>query len=424
MKVRRKKKAGGTAKLILPMLGCIFILFVSTSFCLHLLLDKSTTVSRTSEDNTDGIYDPHGVINEGSEEDDESLTRDEISTVKASRISRPIETSGNKSLSYDIHRCPPKIPKNYPYAWNILDVLQHWNPDDTEIPSTIHQGLCTIDWRDPRQREIAFHYRKNELPFLIHNHHQIWSTANRWASYDYMYERLGDKTYRNEFSKNNHMMYWKLRNNKKGPVGWNPPTENVELSFPDWYKKAEALESNPNPESTEHFYLRLNGAIGRKQSENKNTFLYDDLPFFSPERQSEIFMVDPTDARGINCRLGSKGIIAETHYDQSRNFILMLRGQKRYILAHPSQCINMELYPLGHPSARHSRINWSDQKSWLDGENFQFGMVNEVVLQAGDGLYLPQSWFHFIVSLSLNYQCNARSGQTQNYQNHISDCGF
>lgn len=103
----------------------------------------------------------------------------------------------------------------------------------------------------------------------------------------------------------------------------------------------------------------------------------------------------------------------------------MLRGRKRYILAHPSQCINMELYPLGHPSARHSRINWSDPESWqLDGDHFQHGQVNEIVLQAGDALYLPTFWFHFIVSLSLNYQCNARSGITLDYQSHIKDCGF
>ena len=78
--------------------------------------------------------------------------------------------------------------------------------------------------------------------------------------------------------------------------------------------------------------------------------MYDEFPFFSPTQPSEIFMVKPEEARGVNCRLGSKGIIAETHYDQSRNFIFILQGQKRYILAHPKECMGMELYPNGHPS--------------------------------------------------------------------------
>ena len=70
-------------------------------------------------------------------------------------------------------------------------------------------------------------------------------------------------------------------------------------------------------------------------------------------------------------------------------------------------------------------VNWSSPDSWMnDGPNFQHGMVNEVVLDAGDGLYLPTFWFHFIVSLTLNYQCNARSGVSYEYQSHIRDCGF
>jgi hypothetical protein len=391
-KVRRKKKADVTTEIILPILGCIFIVFVSVSFCLHFLLDEAITNSKT-------------IINE-----------DNAKAFGHMKYQRH-ETVDSNILSYDIHKCPPDIPKDYPYAWNTLEVLQHWNPDDTEIPSTIHQGLCAVDWNDPKQQKIAEHYRKHEVPFLVHNHPQIRKTANKWSSYDYMLDRLGDKTYRNEYSKNNHMMYWKPRG--KTPPGWTPPTENVELSFPDWYEKAVALDKHPDPANAEHYYLRLSGAIN-----SKNEWLYEDLPFFSPTRQSEVFMVDPTDERGINCRLGSKGTIAETHYDMSRNFILMLRGQKRYILAHPSQCINMELYPLGHPSARHTRINWSDPESWHDGENFPSGMVNEIVLQAGDGLYLPTYWLHFIVSLSMNYQCNARSGITHEYRNHVKKCGF
>jgi hypothetical protein len=46
---------------------------------------------------------------------------------------------------------------------------------------------------------------------------------------------------------------------------------------------------------------------------------------------------------------------------------------------------------MGHPSARHSKVNWSDPQSWKTG-NFPKGLVNEVVLQAGDALYLPTYW--------------------------------
>jgi hypothetical protein len=199
------------------------------------------------------------------------------------------------------------------------------------------------------------------------------------------------------------------------------PTDDARLTFPQWHEKARLLEDDPDSSPTaEHFYFRFSGGKG-----GSGSWLFDELTFFNPDTQNDIFMVDPDDARGINCRLGSRGTIAELHYDESRNVILIMHGQKRYILGHPDQCINLELHPQGHPSARHSKINWSDPDSWMHGgEHFRDAMVNEVVLEAGDALYLPTYWFHFIVSLNLNYQCNARSGISYEYQTHIRNCGF
>ncbi len=35
----------------------------------------------------------------------------------------------------------------------------------------------------------------------------------------------------------------------------------------------------------------------------------------------------------------------------------------------------------------------------------------EVVIEAGDALYVPALWFHYITSLTTNIQCNTRSGE-------------
>ena len=116
---------------------------------------------------------------------------------------------------------------------------------------------------------------------------------------------------------------------------------------------------------------------------------------------------------------------SDSHTRNATHFIVA-RCAQRYILAHPDQCENLELYPIGHPSARHSRINWSNAYyNWRDSERpFAQAQVNEVVLQAGDMLYLPTFWFHFIVSLNINYQCNSRSGDSLDYEHFISRCGF
>lgn len=136
-----------------------------------------------------------------------------------------------------------------------------------------------------------------------------------------------------------------------------------------------------------------------------------------------IYIVEPSRQSGINCRFGMKGVVAENHFDVTRNVIVVLGGQRRYLLAHPSQAQNMELYPEGHPSARHSAVDWSNPD--LDSyPRFHHAQINEVVLQAADVLYLPTNWFHHIVSLELNYQCNTRSGRTSDYDMFIRDAGF
>lgn len=85
----------------------------------------------------------------------------------------------------------------------------------------------------------------------------------------------------------------------------------------------------------------------------------------------------------------------------------------------------MELYPVGHPSARHSNFDWSTGNTNSFPESFRdHAMGNEVVLQAGDALYLPTYWFHQITSLELNFQCNTRSGYEDKHEDSIQKCGF
>jgi len=54
------------------------------------------------------------------------------------------------------------------------------------------------------------------------------------------------------------------------------------------------------------------------------------------------------------------GVIAEAHYDDGRNMVAMIKGRKRYVLLPPRACKSLYLLPRGHPSARHSYLDWSN----------------------------------------------------------------
>lgn len=48
----------------------------------------------------------------------------------------------------------------------------------------------------------------------------------------------------------------------------------------------------------------------------------------------------------------------------------------------------------------------------------------QAVISAGEVLYLPSYWFHYIVSQDASIQCNARSGDSVVGREEIEKCGF
>ncbi|KAG7354237.1 cupin-like domain containing protein [Nitzschia inconspicua] len=353
---------------------------------------------------------------------------------------------------YDIYNCPEYPPKNYPYDWNLLQVLKHWEPDDPTIPSDMRlfQGLCVFDYQ--KDYDKAVNYRRQELPFVVVNDPQVQQTVKRWNAPGYMEQLLGNVRHRAEYSESNHFLYWnkpagQLRHPRQHNVrkiqqrpdlnpliapeaqnlkNWKEPTQMLRMTYLDWLARANLTETGavvgPNDP---HWYFRLIGC-GETGPEGEcdqgsSEYLFDELPFFQP--RETLYVVDPMEQKGIHCRFGMHGVIAENHFDQSRNAIVVLGGERRYVLAHPNQCKRLSLLPKGHPSARHSAVDWSDPD--LDSyPEFAEARGNEVVLQPGDVLYLPTNWFHYIISLNLNFQCNTRSGVTPEYMKPIRECGF
>lgn len=347
---------------------------------------------------------------------------------------RDYQPMNHPNGTYHVWNCPDEPPLEYPMSWNVLDVLDHWEPDDITPRSHIYQGICRFNYRTERHK--ALNYRRLEVPYVIRDDPMVQRTVERWNHEGYMEELLGSWTkYPVEYSENNHFMYWtipKKKNKKKVdqirpgdelPEGWKEPTTHIDMSYKKWLSHANVTDESQLGPNMEHWYFRLTGCGKMKGCEQPSEYLFDELAFFQPRKENELYMVKPHAQKGIHCRFGMEGVIAENHFDRPRNMIALLRGERRYILSHPDQCENLELYPIGHPSARHSAVDWSnpDLEKHL---KFKHAQVNEIVLQAGDVLYIPSNWFHYIISLDLNFQCNTRSGTSSKYMDELDACGF
>eukprot|EP00752_Nemacystus_decipiens_P007891 g7051.t1 len=331
-------------------------------------------------------------------------------------------SSKYSSMPMEAFDCPDVPPHDYPKGYPAMDVINHWNPDDAEqVPPKHYLSTCRFDFQ--REYEKAAAYSRAEKPFILYNIPSVDATVGRWSSPDYMEKIFGSKTqYATEHSTDNHFMYYNHRLAKQAQNGkhtelnltdWKPPTDSVNLTYRQWLD----LALKHGKGAGEHWYFRV--------GDSNNKVILKEMEIFQKPKDGKgnIFLVEPRGQRGIHCRFGMPGVIAEAHFDGSRNMVAMISGVRRWIMAHPNQCETMYLLPNGHPSGRHSDVDWShpDLEKFPD---FPQTLISEVLLKAGEVLYVPTQWFHYISNIGVNAQCNSRSGITMDYDRDLGKCGF
>jgi hypothetical protein len=68
--------------------------------------------------------------------------------------------------------------------------------------------------------EAALAYRIAERPYVAYNIPEVNKVIKKWSNLDYLRNKLGDRKYKTETSKDNHFMYWSSR----GKKNYVPPT--------------------------------------------------------------------------------------------------------------------------------------------------------------------------------------------------------
>jgi len=336
--------------------------------------------------------------------------------------------------TYDINNCPFEPPPNYPFGWPTSELLKAWPIQGTDLPNSIHQSLCVFDFQ--RDYNKAMHYRNASLPYVLINDPSVHKTVARWHVPDYLH-RLVRGEHLVDYSPNHVLLFfqdpfnqpWYRRWFRSLPRNWQPPTTLLRMTFDEWFDHAQQTRHPSDP----HWYLGMSscGLVrpdGRCHEFAPVEYLYDELPFFVPTfvatanasatKSNQLYLYHENEQDGVYCRFGSPATTSVTHLDSGTNFVVMLGGKRRYILQSPDQCSKLNLLPAGHPSARHSTLNWSHP------EELHHVSGSEIVLQPGQVLYLPTYWFHTIVSLDTSYQCNTRTASDIKDRAIVRDCGF
>jgi len=315
--------------------------------------------------------------------------------------------------------CGDLPEKGYPRTAPISDIIKNWNPDAGKwTPKQMYETLCRFDYATDLDKAIR--YRDAEVPFQLYNVPSMNQVARAWANPAHLRRKLGETTkYKCEASNPggeanfgaNHFMYTNGRSSR------NPPIKNVQLSWDDWHLKIREAVNKSVLEPDSRFYFRFSAS---SPNDARSGWLFKELPFFQPK--PNVFLKDPRAQRGIHCRFGMEGIVAEAHWDGSRNMIAQFYGRRRYVLVDPDHTCAMYLLAKNHPSGRHSAVDWSNPDSWDKFPLFPSMPAHEVVQRPGDFLYLPTYYLHYIVSVDTNYQCNTRGGRDDRQLKAVNRC--
>ena len=312
-----------------------------------------------------------------------------------------------------------KPPADYPELFSMLQMLEDWPVDEVRIPVDYGHdtSIRAFEFSSEQDMAQARIWREMEVPFLVKNVPNVKEHATKWTD-EYLSSKFGNTGKLTEYNMGNHFMYYYPT---KGAQPAERPTQPTYMTYEEWRGHSKSVtqaifEEGKAQSEVPHWYMRVSAHAktpGQKlrgeasgSSLFANRWIGEELDIFAAEKS--FWIPDPKRQMGIHCRIGMPGIIAESHYDAGRNFIAMSRGAKRYILSPPDECGNLDMLTSG-PSARHSASNWSDVSQVK--EKMAAAKATQVVLQAGDVLYVPAGWFHFIVTLTdVSFQCNSRSG--------------
>ena len=114
--------------------------------------------------------------------------------------------------------------------------------------------------------------------------------------------------------------------------------------------------------------------------------------------------------------ISSKGMITHGHFDQDYNIFIQVVGEKRFTFWSPWQHDKLYVYPRVHPLWHKSRINFRHPDIGKF-PRFKDSKSVQVLVGAGDVLYVPPYTWHYVETLSPSVSLSTWSHDYRVYDN-------
>jgi hypothetical protein len=366
-----------------------------------------------------------GVFSAQRAHDGPMVWETEMKQIRGDRLHGPKVDYTKLDYAY-----PPVLTEvpttGYPQLDKLGDILKRYPQDDLDHPpQPFVEKLLHFNYSNPTERAAAERFRSAELPFKVYDVPDIptalWTDEYVAKQFDRSFLRAPRSQGTAQESPNNFFAFFT-------PEGWipeemgPPPTRNNDWTYQTWADHAKYADHVGLDFDQPHFYWQAGvPKTERHQPPADWTFISRDLPMLSSPTAT-FFVFEPDEQKGIQCRFGERGVTAATHYDSGRNMVAMITGAKRYILSPPRECSKLGIVTTrGNSIFRHSLLNFGNMKylgedegvseeerGWLELASQSEAI--DTILKAGEVLYIPSHWFHYITSVQKSAQCNVRSG--------------
>lgn len=271
----------------------------------------------------------------------------------------PLVDYTKHTYSYPEITSEPPRGGSYPPMDTLGNLMKKWPQNNYDNPpDVIEEKLQHFDFNDPKQLEIAKLYRDLEFPFKLTNVPELIAANAKWTdeylSFHFDRKRKALRNVENtelnekyghippsdghcQESIDSFFAFFTQRNWNIKTMG-APPTKDTDFTYARWAKHARYADSVRLLPTKKHYYWQSGAtAAERKIPKDQWTVISVDLPSFS-DPEPNFISFNPKESKGIQCRMGERGVTAATHYDGGRNMVGMITGAKRYILAPPLEC--------------------------------------------------------------------------------------
>jgi len=234
--------------------------------------------------------------------------------------------------------------------------------------------------------DILVHAAREQQPVIMEGAKII--DVNKWSELEYLQQMLKDKQVLVKRSPDEYFRYFDMKKNT-GNFAFEKPIEELQRTFGEFLAESERLLEDGSPQ---RMYLQETLAGHEEMSKEFGTWDWDLL-----------LAVSQTCGWGLpdsnELFIGMQGVETPLHFDERENLFFQVRGRKDICLFPWTDYVRLYPFPLTHPCDRQSMVGTPQEPDLEAFPRFAEATGFTAQLRAGDLIYIPYGWWHWLRNL-------------------------